>query len=50
MAARNLPVGKSWAFLDHRTMKEVMADERARRRGAAPAARVARRMVASPTL
>jgi hypothetical protein len=28
-AARDVPVGESWAFRDHRTMAEVLADEAA---------------------
>jgi hypothetical protein len=28
-AARNVPVGESWAFRDHRTMAQVIADEKA---------------------
>jgi hypothetical protein len=27
MAARDIPAGESWAFQDHRTMAEVMAEE-----------------------
>jgi hypothetical protein len=27
-AARDVPPGTSWAFLDHRTMAEVIADEK----------------------
>jgi hypothetical protein len=42
---RDVPAGKSWAVLNHRTMAHVMADERAPRRGPAHAARVVRRMV-----
>jgi len=26
-AARNVPIGTSWAFHDHRTMEQVMRDE-----------------------
>jgi hypothetical protein len=44
-AARDVAAGTSWAFRDHRTMKQVMADECPRRPAAAQAARVARRMV-----
>jgi hypothetical protein len=44
-AARDVAAGTSWAFRDHRTMKEVMADECPRRGDATHAARVARRMV-----
>ena len=33
-AARNVAVGQSWAFRDHRSMQQVMADERAARRRA----------------
>jgi hypothetical protein len=29
MAARDVPAGESWAFRDHRTMGEVIADEAA---------------------
>lgn len=32
--ARDVPVGTNWAFRDHRTMKKVIADERAARRAA----------------
>jgi hypothetical protein len=35
--ARDVPAGESWAFRDHRTMKQVIADERAARRQAASA-------------
>jgi len=28
-AARDVPVGESWAFRDHRTMADVIADEKA---------------------
>jgi hypothetical protein len=29
MAARDVPAGESWAFRDHRTMAEVIAEETA---------------------
>jgi hypothetical protein len=29
MAARDVPVGESWAFRDHRTMAEVSAEKAA---------------------
>lgn len=29
-AARDVPAGESWAFREHRTQAEIMADERAR--------------------
>jgi hypothetical protein len=29
-AARDVPVGESWVFTNHRTMAEVIADEQAK--------------------
>jgi hypothetical protein len=43
LAAGDVPAGQSWAFVDHRTMAEIISAER--RRGAVHAARVAQRMV-----
>lgn len=34
-AAPNVAVGESWAFRDHRTMQQVMIDERTARRQSA---------------
>ena len=38
-AARDVPPGTSWAFHHHRTMKDVIADERSARRRLATAPR-----------
>lgn len=38
-AARDVPPGQSWAFHDHRTMREIMQAERDARRAGSTAER-----------